>query len=213
MYIFALALARIPDTLPELVYACMSGLNAGTVGVVASSAVLLSEGVLKARTPSEGEGDDGVGVGVLRIVLILAACVSVGYEGKDIWFFPSVMVGGAMATLVYGLCKDWSVKRETNRGMHGSTSDENRSVVPVDGDERTPSGLARNGTIQRHQDRDTTEVRVQQHKPRRPVGARVIGISLIIGFFLVFTAVNVMRVVYDRPPVLYKLFSNLFLAG
>ena len=58
MYLCALALGRIPDELPEIVYAFMSGLNAGTVGVVASSAVLLSEGVLGVRAP-DAEGMEG----------------------------------------------------------------------------------------------------------------------------------------------------------
>jgi hypothetical protein len=113
MYLCALALGRIPDELPEIVYAFMSGLNAGTVGVVASSAVLLSEGVLRVRAQEEGAGGDegDVGLGLLRIILILAACVSIGYQGKDIWFFPAVMAGGALIALFYGLWMDWTKQR------------------------------------------------------------------------------------------------------
>jgi hypothetical protein len=47
----------------------------------------------------------------------------------------------------------------------------------------------------------------------RVTGARFVGTSLIVAFFLVFAAINIVRIVVIRPPVLYKLFSNLFLAG
>lgn len=202
MYLSALALARIPDKLPELVYACMSGLNAGTVGVVASSAVLLSEGVLKVRKASDGEVvDTVVGVGVTRIILVLAACASVGYEGKAIWFFPSIMIGGALIALVYGMYVDRKIQRGVTRRQNGVSDD---GSTAENGDGEYASATVTNGNVDAFEQRRAT---------RRAARTRGVGIVLIVGFFLVFTTINSARAVYTHPPVLYKLFSNLFLAG
>ncbi len=73
MYCVALAVTRIPDTLPVVAYAFLSGLNAAVVGLIAVSAVILSE--------------KAIGDHLTRCIVIGTACAGLLYSTLVV--FPS----------------------------------------------------------------------------------------------------------------------------
>lgn len=87
MFGLALGVRRISDTLPEPVYALLSGLNASTVGIVAVAAVQLAE---KCITDSLSRG-----------LVIFGACAGLCYSA--LWYFPVLIVSGGLVNVVWDL--------------------------------------------------------------------------------------------------------------
>ncbi|KAK3501454.1 chromate transporter-domain-containing protein [Neurospora crassa] len=87
MYALAVGVSKIDETLPRPVYALLSGLNAGTVGVIALAAVELSEKAITDR--------------LTRILVFLGATVGMLYN--SLWYFPVLMLASGIATLVHDL--------------------------------------------------------------------------------------------------------------
>jgi hypothetical protein len=105
---------------------------------------------------------------------------------------------------------DWIKQRREQVNRNGTAI-----LIDVDQEEDgSPTTLASSGPAWRQGTSTTTDS--PHAKPgywQTVTGPRFVGTSLIIAFFLVFAAINIVRIVVIRPPVLYKLFSNLFLAG
>ncbi|KAK3499425.1 chromate transporter-domain-containing protein [Neurospora hispaniola] len=87
MYALAVGVSKIDETLPRPVYALLSGLNAGTVGVIALAAVELSEKAITDR--------------LTRILVFLGATAGMLYNA--LWYFPILMLASGIATLVHDL--------------------------------------------------------------------------------------------------------------
>lgn len=85
MYAFSLGVQRIGETLPEPVYALLSGLNSSTVGIIALAAVQLAEKAIKDK--------------LTRILVTLGACAGLCYNA--LWYFPLLMAVGGLATVVW----------------------------------------------------------------------------------------------------------------
>jgi chromate transport protein ChrA len=85
MYGLSLGVARIGETLPGPVYALLSGLNAATVGIIALAAVQLSD---KAITDK-----------LTRALVFLTGASGMLYTA--LWYFPVLMAGAGVATLVW----------------------------------------------------------------------------------------------------------------
>ncbi|KAG8988245.1 hypothetical protein FRB90_002869 [Tulasnella sp. 427] len=82
MYAFSLGVGSIGDSLPTIVYALLSGLNASTVGIVAVAAVQLSE---RSITDSSS-----------RAIILFSAGAGMMY--KALWYFPLLMVVSGLFT-------------------------------------------------------------------------------------------------------------------
>ncbi|KAG8899545.1 hypothetical protein FRC00_001306 [Tulasnella sp. 408] len=82
MFGFSQGVASVGETLPTLVYALLSGLNASTVGIVAVAAVQLSE---RAITDP-----------VSRLIIIFTAGAGMLY--KALWYFPVLMIFSGLMT-------------------------------------------------------------------------------------------------------------------
>ncbi|KAG9050248.1 hypothetical protein FS837_006689 [Tulasnella sp. UAMH 9824] len=82
MFGFAQGVASIGDTLPTLVYALLSGLNASTVGIVAVAAFQLSE-----RSITDP---------LSRVIILFTGGAGMLY--KALWYFPLLMVVSGIAT-------------------------------------------------------------------------------------------------------------------
>ncbi|KAG8902638.1 hypothetical protein FRC01_009528, partial [Tulasnella sp. 417] len=82
MFGFAQGVASIGDTLPTLVYALLSGLNASTVGIVAVAAFQLSE-----RSITDP---------LSRVIIIFTGGAGMLY--KALWYFPLLMVVSGLLT-------------------------------------------------------------------------------------------------------------------
>ena len=87
MYALAIGISHVSNILPLPVYALLSGLNAATVGVIAFAAVQLAT---KAITDP-----------LSRLIVVFSACVGLCYNA--LWYFPILMVGGGITTVVWDL--------------------------------------------------------------------------------------------------------------
>lgn len=85
MYALSLGVQRIDETLPAVVYALLSGLNASTVGIIALAAVQLAEKAIRDK--------------ISRILVIFGACAGLCYSA--LWYFPVLMVAGGVATALW----------------------------------------------------------------------------------------------------------------
>ena len=87
MYALAIGISHVSNVLPLPVYALLSGLNAATVGVIAFAAVQLAS---KAITDP-----------LSRLIVVFSACAGLCYNA--LWYFPVLMVGGGISTVVWDL--------------------------------------------------------------------------------------------------------------
>lgn len=85
MYALSLGVQRIGETLPPIVYALLSGLNAATVGIIGLAAVQLATKAIRDN--------------LTRLQVILGACAGVCYT--SLWYFPVLMVIGGLASVVW----------------------------------------------------------------------------------------------------------------
>lgn len=85
MYALSLGVQNIGETLPLPVYALLSGLNSSTVGIIALAAVQLAEKAIRDK--------------LTRILVIFGACAGLCYNA--LWFFPSLLIIGGLATVVW----------------------------------------------------------------------------------------------------------------
>lgn len=218
MYGLSIGVASIAETLPRPVYALLSGLNSATVGVIALAAVELSE---KAITDP-----------FTRVVILGSA--SAGMLHNALWYFPLLMIISGIAALIFDF--RWVHKAIKAVGcLFGQLRGVRAPKRPPH--QRGPS--EENATEQELDDRQhqtqpetvlpTTEPRFKdagnststaENEPRIIPQELQLGFSwktgvAIIGcFFLSFIAAMVLRSTLPDPtPLLYRLFSNMYLAG
>lgn len=95
MYALSLGVQHINESLPEPVYALLSGLNASTVGIIALAAVQLADKAIRDR--------------LTRILVILGACAGLCYNA--LWFFPLLMALGGLSTIIWDGWMSQSVRK------------------------------------------------------------------------------------------------------
>ncbi len=122
----------VPNTLPAIVQALLTGLNAAAVGLIALAAYQLSSAA--------------VTDGVTRLCVLGSACFGICYHAP--WMYPTLMVVGALMTFSWdhrrpalklvaeksGLARAQE-KRRRNKGK--SKDQAEREVPPGQADERT----------------------------------------------------------------------------
>ncbi|KAM0751049.1 hypothetical protein T439DRAFT_380067 [Meredithblackwellia eburnea MCA 4105] len=91
MFSLALAVSHLPASLPPIVLALLTGLNASAVGLILSAATQLS----RATAPSKSTK------------LILFATAGIGVCTQAVWLFPVLTIGGGLITFIL----DWSVAK------------------------------------------------------------------------------------------------------
>ena len=120
MYSLAIGISHVSNVLPLPVYALLSGLNAATVGVIAFAAVQLAT---KAITDP-----------VSRLIVVFSACAGMCYNA--LWYFPILMVGGGISTVVWDL---WArnfmdkLKMRWRRSRPRADISEMTSTLPLEG--------------------------------------------------------------------------------
>lgn len=126
MYALSLGVQNINRTLPEPVYALLSGLNASTVGIVALAAVQLAEKAINDR--------------LSRILVIFGACAGLCYNA--LWYFPVLMLSGGFATALWNGWGYQQIRRMKLawRNRHNQAQEPEASSADVDcvalGDDR-----------------------------------------------------------------------------
>ncbi|PNP50916.1 hypothetical protein THARTR1_08537 [Trichoderma harzianum] len=198
MFGLSIGVSNIGSTLPRVVYALLSGLNAATVGIIALAAVELSN---KAITDK-----------LTRILVFLTGSAGMLYNA--LWYFPVLMFASGFAAVTHDY--RWlhrlgrSVKNIFTRASPSSTEVENDAI---ERDGRMDSNNS-TSTPQGHEltSGDESESRTIPHEYQLNFSWRT-GTAVIATFFLTFIVVMVLRGVLHSPPVLYELFANLYLAG
>ncbi|KAL9026887.1 MAG: hypothetical protein Q9196_004511, partial [Gyalolechia fulgens] len=87
MYALSIGISHVGNTLPDPVYALLSGLNAATVGIIALAGVQLAS---RAITDP-----------LTRILVFLGGALGMLYTA--LWYYPVVIAGAGLATMVWDL--------------------------------------------------------------------------------------------------------------
>ncbi|GAA5837579.1 hypothetical protein JCM3766R1_006851 [Sporobolomyces carnicolor] len=103
----AFGVQRIPSTLPDIVFALFTGINAATVGLVALAAYQLSNKVVTDQAT--------------RALLLMSGAVASCYESQ--WLYPVLMVAGGLTTLTV----DRVALRRAKRILRTQNAAPNRS--------------------------------------------------------------------------------------
>ena len=198
MFALSVGISNIGNTLPRAVYALLSGLNAATVGIISCAAVELSSRVITDK--------------LTRILVFLTGAAGLLY--KALWYFPVLIFAAGFAAVTHDY-----------RWLHRLVHTIKNMPIPA----RASSIGAVSDSMERgsHGDPDSSITAPQEHEmtSRGDPESRTIpqdyqlnfswksGTAIITTFFLVFIVVMVLRGVLHNPPILYKLFANLYLAG
>ncbi|TDL22897.1 chromate ion transporter [Rickenella mellea] len=215
MFSLAVGVSRIGETLPNPVYALLSGLNSATVGIIAVAAVGLSE---KAITDY-----------LTRVIIIATGTAGLCYNA--LWYFPVLMVLGGIATLAWDV---WGARRlastlraKVNRLVKRARQSWNEmdTIEPVTMEagiqpraddkgsdvnltQRGSANMVPSGSGQSIHHSEIAPVTISSHS----ISATV-GVVIVVLFFASFITIMVIRGTLHRAPVEFKIFSNLFLAG
>lgn len=194
MFALSIGVSNIDDALPRAVYALLSGLNAATVGIIALAAVELSNKAITDR--------------LTRIIVFLAASAGLLYNA--LWYFPALMFAAGFAAVVYDFrwlhrlgrfVKDILTRRPSSAGVENNA---------IERDSRR--GSSNSITSPEQHDITDPEPRTIPQEYRLNFSWKA-GAAVIATFFIAFTVIMVLRGVLHTPPMLYKLFANLCLAG
>lgn len=230
MYALSLGVQNMPDKLPPIVYALLSGLNASTVGIVALAAVQLADKAIKDK--------------ITRILVIFGACAGLCYNA--LWYFPVLMVIGGLSTWIWD---SWLHRRigrlraKLRRRRQPNSEGEAEQNAPAEAldpihvahDKGGPSsGLSRRTQVTTSRENiagtqpasssasaapltQVTGESVDQSSQVADTSTHAIsvkiGISLIVLFFASFIAVMVVRGTSSARALAFDLFANMYLAG
>ncbi|KAF2876931.1 chromate transporter [Massariosphaeria phaeospora] len=223
MFALSQGVQKMPERLPPIVYALLSGLNASTVGIIALAAVQLAEKAIKDK--------------LTRILVILGACAGLCYNA--LWYFPILIVIGGIATLIWDnflgqkirkLRADWNRKRRNSNDQRAAeeseaiesvrmedqptntvqrrnpppSSKEQITAEPTNaGPSSSTAGLAHEGVESAAPIADTTTHGI-------PVK---VGVAIIAAFFVSFIIIMVLRGTLSVRTLAFDLFANMYLAG
>jgi chromate transport protein ChrA len=234
MYALSLGVQKMPERLPPIVYALLSGLNASTVGIIALAAVQLAEKAIKDK--------------LTRMLVIFGACAGLCYNA--LWYFPVLIVCGGVVPVIWDtwlmrwvgkMRARYQARRRRARNEQGDAEEdiqhENIHHTP-------PVELTRPQAVKRRPQAgssivdDATSSRedlTTSQPPNHPVAAVgsplrntsepavadvkthnisvKLGATLIIGFTVSFIVIMVLRGTLDSTPRPFALFSNMYLAG
>lgn len=194
MFGLAIGVSNIDAALPRAVYALLSGLNAATVGIIALAAVELSNKAITDR--------------LTRVIVFLTAAAGLLYNA--LWYFPALMFAAGFAAVVHDF--RWLhrlgrfIKNIFTSPASSSTGVENDAVE--DGQRDSSNSIT---TVEEH-DITNAEPRIIPQEYRLSFSWKA-GAAVIATFLVAFTVIMVLRGVLHSPPMLYKLFANLCLAG
>lgn len=174
MYLLSLGVSKIDPILPGPVYALLSGLNSSTVGIIALAAVQLAR---KAITDP-----------ITRLIVLISACAGLCYNA--LWYFPTIIVAGGMAAVVWDRWMGGWVGRVMNRTRTRSNetrANEEPAEAPMETlvSPSIKSGASRRMVNEIEPDRqpDVTPVSLSTTENRQHKVPLKAGIAIIICFF------------------------------
>ena len=234
MYSLGLGISKVGSSLPEPVYALLSGLNAATVGIIALAAVRLSERAITDK--------------LTRFLVYLGGIMGILYTA--LWYYPAVMVGAGVTTLVWDLGYPQKVgrifqrpkpkadeeKRITSEDLEQSswfsstrTSQEldkplpppppaystrgsavsdfafrRPRPVPLPPNHHSPAYSRHNDLIKKNPVPSTSEISSMSWP---------LGTAIIVFFFITFVLTITLHAIIRQTTQAFSLFSSLYLAG
>ncbi|UKZ49665.1 hypothetical protein TrVGV298_003913 [Trichoderma virens] len=197
MFGLSIGVSSIKNTLPGAVYALLSGLNAATVGIIALAAVELSN---KAITDK-----------LTRILVFLTGTAGMLYNA--LWYFPVLMFASGFAAVTNDYRWLQRLGRIAKNTFTPSSPSTGAGSDATERDDRRGSSHSI-ATPEEHPttSSDDPESRTIPQEHRLNFSWKS-GTAIITAFFITFIIVMVLRGVLRNPPILYKLFANLYLAG
>jgi chromate transport protein ChrA len=228
MYGLSLGVQKMPERLPPIVYALLSGLNASTVGIVALAAVQLAEKAIKDR--------------LTRIVVIFGACAGLCYNA--LWYFPVLIAIGGLTTVVWDVWLRQRVDkmRAAYLAKRRQAGDGQRDAEDVQSSTQSiPIELQRPEAVKRRVGTGSSTDRIvpeqeeagRSHAGNHPVVDDVtakndpvvepvadvkthnisvkLGVSLIVGFLISFIVVMVIRGTVSSTRS-FDVFSNMYVS-
>ncbi|KAL7822267.1 chromate transporter domain-containing protein [Trichoderma gracile] len=232
MFGLAVGVSSIGSALPRAVYALLSGLNAATVGIIALAAVQLSNAAVTdklTRTLVFLSGAAGMLYNALwyfPMLMFLCGVAAVVYDYR--WLHKPIKA--TVALLNWRKKEAAAVEEEAvNPGTDvqlrvikgkeparelrpSSSAGPSRAAVSDPAQDQSEDHLAFNSESEERPFGAESEPRVIPREYRLNFSWKV-GTAIIAGFFATFVAVMVLRSVLPNPPLLYRLFANLYLAG
>ena len=215
MFGLALGIQRVNETLPDPVYALLSGLNAATVGIIALAAVQLSR---KAITDK-----------LTRLLVLGGGGAGLCYSA--LWYFPVLVTIGGVSTLVWdcwlreevGALK---VRLKKKKSEESAIEESAPASVLVSGQVGRGEAPAADGLQRRSAAPSTASGAPATQQPEQeglapgqaqPLPHHTIpikwGVLVIVGFFASFTTLMAVRGVLKKAPLELSLFNNMLLAG
>ncbi|KAL2022382.1 hypothetical protein VTK56DRAFT_5449 [Thermocarpiscus australiensis] len=228
MYALSIGVSNINETLPGPVYALLSGLNAATVGVIALAAVELSQKAIAdklTRVIVFVAGAAGMlhnALWYFPVLMLVSGCATLIFDYRWIHRPLAKLTQAARRANSPWLARrsarpDPREQEQAPRTPSASQSSNVESVprsdLPLTEDEvRQPS--TSNASFPSTAE---TEPRVVPRELRFDMSWKT-GTAIIAAFFLSFIVAMVLRRVLvcpegSQPPLLYRLFSNMYLAG
>lgn len=216
MFGLALGIQRVSETLPDPVYALLSGLNAATVGIIALAAVQLSR---KAITDK-----------LTRLLVLGGGGAGLCYNA--LWYFPVLVVIGGAATLGWdcwlkekvGVLKMRLKKKKSEESAVEESAPAPVSVSAQAGQDEVPAadGLQRRSAAPPAASRGASATQQAESEQEGLAPARSLphhaipirwGVLVIVGFFVGFATLMAVRGVLKNAPLELSLFNNMILAG
>ena len=223
MYGLSVGVAKVGSTLPNPVYALLSGLNAATVGIIALAAVRLSERAITDK--------------ITRFLVYLGAIMGMLYT--SLWYYPVIMAGCGLTTCLWdarflhdavGFVKAWRGKPTTTK--QESSDLENCRWVCDSGSSNLSEPLPPPPLAYSKYNHESSEVNLRHPRPAplpseatvaegSSAGTQVNFSSMtwqvstgIIAFFVVtFILTIVLHAITKQPSRGSSLFSSFYLAG
>ena len=217
-YALAVGVFRISDSLPSIVYALLSGLNAATVGIIALAAVQLSR---KAATDF-----------ITRVLVFMGGSAGLLYNA--LWYFPVLMAIGGSCTMTWDTrwfrqllqnAKALMDRRSRPDSEEGDQPSEPVALQGVSGlhDPSNVAPFSAGGAQAMTQRIRSTEQPSQpvieangtgpDESPETNVLSWRFGVAVLVLFFVFFIAIMILRGTLHHQTRAFSVFANLFLAG
>lgn len=236
MYSLGLGISKVGNTLPEPVYALLSGLNAATVGIIALAAVRLSERAITDK--------------LTLFLVYLGGMMGMLYTA--LWYYPVIMLGAGLTTLVWDLgypqrvgkifqrpkSREDERERVTSEDLEqGSWFNSSRSSQEYEYDKPLPPPPPAYST----RASDASEFAFLQPRPvpqpptripptctqhddldkKPPVSSTSdissmswpLGTTIIVFFLVTFISTITLHAIIKHTAQAFSLFSSLYLAG
>ncbi|KAK4149128.1 chromate transport protein [Chaetomidium leptoderma] len=241
MFGLAIGISNVGEKLPRAAYALLSGLNAATVGIIALAAVQLAQKAITDKL-TRLLVFLGAAAGLLYnalwyfpLLMFVAGVIAVVHDFR--WLHGPVKWVGGLPGRVLGRKHEREPEAEGEAEAEAETQQEQQQPTPSRAASINSKKSTRHRLPTSTQDTTTTSTTQQQQPSSSPPASpspRTLpethnlqthsrlsnltwktGLSLILLFLTTFITVLILRGTLSSPspPLLYRLFSNLYLAG